>query len=572
MLADGTVPFDRQVNRGSELSTKVAVLGGGIGGLSAAHELARRGFEVEVFEKLAAPGGKARSMPVPNTGKGGRRDLPGEHGFRFFPGFYQHLPATMAEIPFGSGGKTCFDNLVDTRVVQMSRFDKPPVRLLDGVPRSLDELKLALEVFGADLGLAKGEGAFFAARLWQVMTSCRPRREDESVGLEALSWWEFLRADQRSEAFQRVFAEGLSRSLVAARAREASARTIGQIQVHLFHDMLNPRVAADRVLRGPTSETFIDPWLDYLRGLGVSYHTDAVITALNLQGGRVRTIGIRAGSQEKEIVADWFVSALPVEVLTTLITPELGALDPGLRELRRLSKEVRWMNGIQFFLKTDVSINNGHTLYVDSPWALTSISQAQFWDGIHLSNTYGDGTVRGILSVDISDWDRNGIEIAKPAIACTAEEIQREVWAQLKRSLNVGGKVFLADDMVVDWFLDPAIITHDRSPTGQTTNAEPLFINMPKSWSRRPSAQTMIPNLLLAADYVRTRTDLACMEAANEAAKLAVNSILVQNSRTDFCRLFDMEMPSWLGPARAADRILYERGLPWGWPLQDAWT
>jgi len=35
-----------------------------------------------------------------------------------------------------------------------------------------------------------------------------------------------------------------------------------------------------------------------------------------------------------------------------------------------------------------------------------------------------------------------------------------------------------------------------------------------------------VKNLLLAADYVRTSTDLATMESANEAARLAVNEIL----------------------------------------------
>src|SRR5690349_12416094 len=64
---------------------RVAVLGGGMAGLAAAHELIIRGFEVDVYEPTAY-GGKARSIPVPHTARGGRRDLPGEHGFRFFPG------------------------------------------------------------------------------------------------------------------------------------------------------------------------------------------------------------------------------------------------------------------------------------------------------------------------------------------------------------------------------------------------------------------------------------------------------------------------------------------------------
>src|SRR4051794_12731214 len=69
----------------------VAVLGGGMAGLTVAHELAERGFAVTVYERNAL-GGKARSIGVPGTAGGGRRDLPGEHGFRFFPGFYHHVP------------------------------------------------------------------------------------------------------------------------------------------------------------------------------------------------------------------------------------------------------------------------------------------------------------------------------------------------------------------------------------------------------------------------------------------------------------------------------------------------
>ena len=69
----------------------VAIIGGGVAGLSAAHELAERGFQVTVYEASRTTGGKARSIFVPGTGTGGRRDLPGEHGFRFFPSFYRHL-------------------------------------------------------------------------------------------------------------------------------------------------------------------------------------------------------------------------------------------------------------------------------------------------------------------------------------------------------------------------------------------------------------------------------------------------------------------------------------------------
>jgi hypothetical protein len=54
------------------------------------HQDATRGFEVRVFESKPIFGGKARSIPVPNSAVEGRKLLPGEHGFRFFPGFWAH--------------------------------------------------------------------------------------------------------------------------------------------------------------------------------------------------------------------------------------------------------------------------------------------------------------------------------------------------------------------------------------------------------------------------------------------------------------------------------------------------
>ncbi len=81
---------------------KVIIIGGGVAGMSAAHELIERGFEVEVYERNAQyVGGKARSVDVPGSNlQNPDKFLPGEHGFRFFPGFNQHVTNTMSRIPF----------------------------------------------------------------------------------------------------------------------------------------------------------------------------------------------------------------------------------------------------------------------------------------------------------------------------------------------------------------------------------------------------------------------------------------------------------------------------------------
>src|SRR3954468_5694247 len=104
------------------MATKVIVLGGGVAGMTAAHELALRGFDVVVYELRALPAGKARRMAaIPGTG--GRRALPGEHGFRFFPGFYKHVPDTMSRIPYRNQAQGVFDNLVVSTQLEIARED-----------------------------------------------------------------------------------------------------------------------------------------------------------------------------------------------------------------------------------------------------------------------------------------------------------------------------------------------------------------------------------------------------------------------------------------------------------------
>ena len=60
------------------------------------------------------------------------------------------------------------------------------------------------------------------------------------------------------------------------------------------------------------------------------------------------------------------------------------------------------------------------------PLTLSSISQAQFWGsaGGLFRDRYGDGSAGGVLSVDVSDWNREGVLFGKPAKLCTADEIR----------------------------------------------------------------------------------------------------------------------------------------------------
>src|ERR1700733_1134536 len=165
--------------------SRVVVLGGGVAGLSAAHELAERGFEVVVLERRHRLGGKARSIQVPPTRLGPDPHrvhpadsagawAPGEHGFRFFPGFYRHVIDTMARIPTGPG-TTVADCLVPTSRLGISQYERPMFQFPSRFPPKPSDAATMLEgtlvAFSPVVGLQPDELAHFVARIWQILTS-----------------------------------------------------------------------------------------------------------------------------------------------------------------------------------------------------------------------------------------------------------------------------------------------------------------------------------------------------------------------------------------------------------------
>ena len=120
--------------------------------------------------------------------------------------------------------------------------------------------------------------------------------------------------------------------------------------------------------------------------------------------------------------------------------------------------------------------------------------------------------------------------------------------------------MLIEDANLLAWFLDPDI---EFPNPGTATNAEPLLINTAGSLQYRPEAQVELENFFVASDYVRTYTDIACMEAANEAARRAVNCLLLTSGNSASpAQLWPLEELEFLKPLQEIDRIRFSLGLP----------
>ena len=349
--------------------------------MSAAHELAQRGFEVEVLERHPIPGGKARSMLAPGTGSGGREPLPGEHGFRFFPGFYRHLPDTMGRIPCGEGcpeGHMVTDHLVGAKEMQFARNGGPPAKFDFDMPvpqvtspliamRFLYEYRRKLDIPEAPFG-------YFVLKLLEMML-----RQDEWHGkYEDMSWMDFSGAGTRyrdDKTYNRYLAKAITRTMVAARAEEICARTAGCVAVKLIESLSQAAATMDRVLDGPTNDAWIDPWLEYLKSKGVKYRLGEPVYRIDCKGGRIT--GVTLKDEHGPVVkGDYYICALPVEVMRDpLVSDGMRDADPIFGALHHL--KTRWMNGVQLYLREDVPQVNGHSIYMDSPWKQTATERVR---------------------------------------------------------------------------------------------------------------------------------------------------------------------------------------------------
>jgi 15-cis-phytoene desaturase len=361
-------------------------------------------------------------------------------------------------------------------------------------------------------------------------------------------------------------------------------------------------------LNGPTNNVWLHPWLEYLQSKGVEFRFSSTVTRLDCEDGVISGVWVQQTGPGGELLgqperhgADQYILAVPVEVAAPLIIgdllkpdqtvaqflkdvvehadlndPEVSILDViedaaekaaivkadrTLAGVIELASDVSWMTGVQFFLNEEVTLNDGHIIFSDSPWAVTAIAQSNFWKGFPMSS-FSDGKVKTVLSCDVSEWDNEGLLFGKIAKACTPEEIKLEVWTQMERSLVMDGKPMLNKSMIHASFIDRDIKFTDGDHFSE--NREPLLVNKVDTWRLRPESYCAIPNLYFAADYVRTHTDLATMEGANEAARRAVNTILERTgSPAEPCRIWDLHEPWLLQPYREHDHERYRKGLPW---------
>lgn len=468
----------------------VAIIGGGISGLTAALRLAQRGFAVTVFEAKPELGGNMSSLDV------------GGIDHDVYPHMFCDWYANFW---------TMFEDLGFSRAEHFQPQDG--VKLLDLGADDFRQLRNPATPAAAWEDLTSGILSFpdMVILMFSMLDiAAYPFGGDVTDNLDRIDVNGFLYSRPYvTEPVAKLHNYILT--LVWSMNSDVTAAKTYQDFLRHFSSFPNEQPLA-WLLKGSLRTRIIDPLATRLRALGCTLHTATPVTALDIIDGRPRlTVDGTSRSFDHAIVATPAGAMLALAMGRPGEDPatKLVAIEPRLAQLQHFRDAAIPVIDIYFKRKL-ADVPQGQIGLRGSPMMLSAVDISQLWE--NQTNL----PERTILVLAASDG------FAIPAVGDQARGFA--MIAELHRWLPIfnPGSHWGDPDSDIDW-----TFSHYRS---NDTNR--LFIDDVSSWAFRPGATIAEqPAVFLAGDYCRSGADMATIEAAVQTGLTAAAALQAADAR-----------------------------------------
>jgi hypothetical protein len=495
----------------SPVGIKVAVVGGGIAGLTAALRLAQSGCNVTVYEKDSNVGGNL----------GGDRDPQGnfhEVYPHMFGEWYDNFWRLVGEL--GLSRERDFEHRPTLAFLKAGEF--PNLELLTNNGSAASALaNLTSGIIPApDMFLA----AYSVIDILSQNFSGKGLTNEQTVN-------GFLTSRPYATENMLKMHDMIITNIWAVNSYLTSALAYQSFAKYQFRRP-TPQCW---VLIGDAYSKLISPLVERLKSLGCDIRTNAIVRHVTVKNGRADRICVMEGSV-KDVEVENLILAVPPARLAQLVmsaeTPEVGAPEapdagdpiasvlPNLSELRRIRSEPIPVYDVAFKRRLE-GIPNYYVSLLDSLFEITFVDVSQ-------PASDGDNTV---LAVAVSDFYSLPDDAVEPDAADAAPveskhgptpappihhvdylsaQAQQTAKFLILKELNRYLPFRLGDR----WGDPKSDVDWDKS-FYRSNKDHPLFINevgsqewTPKVWDRR------LPNVYFAGDYVDNPIMIATVEGA----------------------------------------------------------
>lgn len=530
--------------------SKIIICGAGIGGLTAAHELSKKNFDVVVYERNAIVGGLARSDYYTKD----NNKYPVEYSWRVYGSGYKNLLRLLSEIPLSNKNglnKTVFNNLVKVYSYIFPRFGKGALIL----PHQKKETMPANN-FSTKDKIAILNKIFY----------CITMSTERMNSFDNINWKDFC-SDLSDEV--KKYMVQMWGPVLGMDATYMSFPVIARM-VGILIGGLTGSASFLYLMNKPTNDGWFNEWTEYLQNTnGVKIKTNFEILDFKVEDGKIKSVVVK--DNEKNIIfedtADYFVCGMPVEAIAKIVAKNNELLKiPELKNTIPLAEKCNQIQlSVQIFLDKELvyPIKEQLVLYLpDTPWSLIIEPEERAWGSTFCT----DKNVKTVLSVGICQVDAPGIIYGKPFVNCTKEEVEKEVWEQIVKSYKMSG-IKTEDGETID---KASILlfyiweSFKFEKNKEVSVWEPKFSNNAGSLQFQPAHATQIENFLFATAYTKTDRYIYSMESAAEAGTLCANEIFKKSStQSPATKIFPYKgYPIFFWPLVVVDKILFKFGLP----------
>lgn len=466
-------------------SKKVIIVGGGLSGLTAGIHLIERGFEVEIFEKFYACGGKLSSYKESHLGC----DISLEHGFHAWWGQYHNLIDMMKKLNLERNLKEIPS--VKIRVRGMSN------ETIYFRPRVYPFFLLFPLLFSRNISFRE---IMQSVSIGTLILGYDKKRYDRRF--DNISANDLMEIYNVPENVQRIFFEPFLKAGFFADPQEISAASF----LELFHFYLSGNIGDFRCyhIGGNPQEKIIEPMVKYFLDRGGRINFNSEVMNLIVDDDKIKGIVFEEGIIGQSIAhrGDYFIVATDIPGAQTISNNVIKGLseDKGdeFKKILGLKTNTCIVTRIWFSKpvradRTPVGFTSNFK-FITVYFILSMLND----DVRECSKNTGTQCIEFIISgiPEVTNVATDGeiIELITPEII--------ELFPEFKN----------AD--VVDYFM----MRHDNY-----TFFHKGALNL------RPSVQsTIFTNLFYSGDWVYLDTPVFFMEKAVMTAKIAVNHILLK--------------------------------------------
>ena len=497
-------------------SKSVAVFGGGISGLTVAHEFSKLGYKVKVYEANPDAGGFFRSARRKED-----QDMPSEYSWHGMGPWYNNFFELIKEIPFDKHSNL-YDNILSRPVEFGLAPNAGTANFGDSNSSNVDVKNLfsmtskekwlwswlMLKAWCSNTRSSHKYSTIKAKEAW------RPYLSASTLSTWSSTFGPWVGSDWCHVSFHHV-AHFFRKQLVTKYSYRHHGDSEGGPWDHKAR-------TGWLLLNGPSSEVWFDKWVDYLKKQQVEFYWQAPLHRLSFEENKITAAELANGDT---VQADIYVLAVnPFCAADILNRTPILEKKPQLNLFRNLVQQgphTQVSFRIGFKEKMLWPRKRSALVLSDSAFNLTLFSQEQAWGK---RSALGKG-IQSLWTVTACVSKVQGPVHGLCLEKCTEEQFLDEVLFQLKQSHALDELVKNANDgkSWQDFSIVKIKVWHEWefSPQGIKTS-QPKWVNATNTQQYMPKQKTTISNLVLAGAHTKTTADVWSIEAAVESGKLAV--------------------------------------------------